>query len=192
MQDFYREHYRAYHERTFAVDPAAFLSPFLRALPAGAAVLDVGCGSGRDLLWLKNKGFSVTGLEKSPELADLARKNAGVPVIEADFETFDFSSLRFDAVLASAAFVHLPHERLEAVVRNVSRALAANGIFYTSLKMGGGASTDATGRVFYLWRDPDLREVFNRLGLSVLTFSRSASALNAEDVWLGYVLQRTC
>ncbi len=191
MSDFYREHYQAYSERTFHVNPAAFLTPLLKALPPGASLLDVGCGSGRDLLWFKNKGFQVTGLERSPGLARLARRNAGCQVIEADFETFDFSALAFDAILASGAFVHIPHERLEGVIGSIRRALVPNGLFYLSLKKGKGAETDGTGRTFYLWQASDLRQIFDRLGLAVLNSAKSESALNSKDLWLGYVLQVT-
>jgi len=37
----------------------------------------VGCGSGRDLLWMKKQDFDVIGFERSPGLAELARENAG-------------------------------------------------------------------------------------------------------------------
>ena len=113
MKDFYSKNYKQYHERTFSVDPSPFLSPFIRALPKGASILDVGCGSGRDLLWLKKRGFKVAGLERSAGLAELARKNSGCEVLECDFETFDFSQLSFDAVISSGSLVHISHEKFQ-------------------------------------------------------------------------------
>ena len=71
MKDFYRENHSKYFERTFNIDPSSFLLPPATKLAPGAFIVDVGCGSGRDLLWLKNRGFSVTGFERSPELAGL-------------------------------------------------------------------------------------------------------------------------
>lgn len=191
MTDFYHTHYKAYDQRTFTIDPSSFLSPFLKAIPHGASILDIGCASGRDLLWFKNKGFAVTGFEKSRGLAELARKNAGCEVIEGNFESYDFSALSFDAVLASGAFVHIPHDRLFSIIQNIRRALVNNGFFYISLKKGEGEKTDDTGRTFYLWQDAELRALFDRLGLDVLNFQSSESILNAKDVWLGYVLQST-
>ena len=55
------------------------------------------CGSGRDLLLMKKRGFDVIGFDRSPALAELARGNAACEVIEGDFETYDFSSMRVDA-----------------------------------------------------------------------------------------------
>ena len=47
----------------------------------------------RDMLWLSERGFQCTGLELSPELAAMARQHTGLLVIEADFESFDFSRM---------------------------------------------------------------------------------------------------
>jgi SAM-dependent methyltransferase len=77
--------------------------PLVEHLTPGSKVLDAGCGSGRDMLWLTERGFNCTGLERSPELAALAREHSGLPVIEADFETFDFSRMNMDAVLLIGA-----------------------------------------------------------------------------------------
>mgnify|MGYP006288743421 CR=1 FL=1 len=189
MTDFYQENYKAYDRRTFAIDPTPFLNPFLEAIPSGAAILDIGCASGRDLVWFKNKGFPVTGFERSPSLAGMARKNAQCDVIEGDFEVYDFSIFSFDAVLASGALVHIPHDRLLNVIRNISRGLAENGYLYISLKKGEGAKTDDTGRTFYLWQDADLRQIFDRTGFEVLNFQSSESVMNSKDMWLGYVLK---
>ena len=99
MSDFYQNNYRAYHEKTFSIDPSSFLEPFASHLAEDSLILDVGCGSGRDLLWLKNRGFKVIGFERSKGLAELARENVGCEVIEGDFETFDFSTLSVDAII---------------------------------------------------------------------------------------------
>jgi SAM-dependent methyltransferase len=105
MTDYYQQNYRTYHEKTFFVDPSSFLTPFAENLKPKATILDIGCGSGRDLLWLKKLGFKATGFERSPSLADLAGKNAGCDVIEGDFETYDFSNIQSDAVLFSGSLV---------------------------------------------------------------------------------------
>jgi len=94
ISDYYEDnYYQAYHEKTFLIDPTSFLEPFVESLHEGSLILDAGCASGRDLLWLKNRGFNVIGFEKSEQLARLARENAGCKVIEGDFEAYDFSEL---------------------------------------------------------------------------------------------------
>ena len=65
MADYYRTNHLPYHLRTCHLNPASFLTPLVNVLPPGSTVLDVGCGSGRDLLWLKQRGYRVTGLERA-------------------------------------------------------------------------------------------------------------------------------
>jgi hypothetical protein len=52
MSDYYTHHFQVYHARTFSVDPSSFLNPLAAHLSTGSTVVDVGCGSGRDILWL--------------------------------------------------------------------------------------------------------------------------------------------
>ena len=188
MEDYYRHHYTAYHEKTFHIDPSSFLEPLVRHLKAGDTVLDVGCGSGRDLCWLKAHGFNVTGFERSKGLAALARKHAGCEIIEDDFEVFDFSTLNVDAVLLSGSLVHVAQNRFEAVFENIVSGLKGGGILLVSLKQGYGSSTDADGRQFYFWQDLDLGDIFKRHVFRRIDFHRGVSKVNAKDIWLSYIL----
>jgi len=58
MKDFYQQNYNAYHEDTFGIDPSSFLDPLVKHLTPSASILDIGCGGGRDLCWLKQRGFN--------------------------------------------------------------------------------------------------------------------------------------
>jgi len=51
-----------YHDQTVSIDPASFLSPLIRCLSPSSVILDVGCGSGRDMRWLKDEGVSADGV----------------------------------------------------------------------------------------------------------------------------------
>ncbi|MDX2447465.1 MAG: methyltransferase domain-containing protein [Desulfobacterales bacterium] len=188
MEDYYQHHCTAYHKKTFHIDPSSFLEPLVRYLNPGGTVLDVGCGSGRDLLWLKEHGFYVRGFERSEGLATLARKHVGCDVIEGDFENFNFSKQTFDAILLSGSLVHIPHVRLEAVFSNVVSGLEEGGKVLVSLKEGIGSSMDEAGRTFYFWQDEDLRDIFSKPNFRVLDFHRGVSKVNKKDTWLSYVL----
>ena len=156
----------------------------------GSAVLDAGCGSGRDLLWLKNRGFHVTGFERSPGLAELARENAGCEVIQGDFELYDFFGFSADAIVLTGALVHVPHKRFRKVFGTVTGGLKNRGYVLVSLKEGTGKKTGSDGRIFYLWQDGNLRELFADSGFALLDFSRQMSAMGTGEVWVGHVLRR--
>ncbi|MGA8178676.1 MAG: class I SAM-dependent methyltransferase [Desulfobacterales bacterium] len=190
MADYYQENYKAYHEKTFSIDPSSFLTPLAQRLPAEAFVLDVGCGSGRDLLWMKKHGFDVIGFERSPGLAELAREITGCEIIEGDYETYDFSLIQVDAVLLVGVMVHVPRERFSNIFKNITSAIPDNGLVLTTLKEGSGDITYPDGRIFYLWEDPMAREMFDTLGFKVCDFSSSISKTGTGDVWMSYVLEK--
>lgn len=187
--DFYDTHSELYHERTFHLDPGDFLTPLMAKLSPGSLVLDVGCSSGRDLRWFKDRGYPVMGFEGSPCLAEMARINAECTVLEGDFTTFDFSGLSVDAILLIAALVHLPHGFFESVLRRISRALRKGGYLLITMKEGEGSFTDKEDRTFYLWNDDKLKPLFDKTGFYVCHYSRNKSKLGTGEVWLEYVLQ---
>ncbi len=188
MSDYYQKNYKAYHEKTFSIDPSSFLKPLAQRLPAKAFILDIGCGSGRDLLWMKKRGFNVIGFEQSEGLAELARENVGCEVIEGDFETYDFSRLSVDAILLVGALVHLPHERFKPVFQNISNCMRRRGKIFISMKEGNGHLKDSHERIFYLWQNDKLRRIFDELGYKVIYFNQQVSIIRDRDLWLGYVL----
>ena len=191
MTNYYEENYRRYHRQTFSIDPSSFLSPLAEVLCSGSKILDVGCGSGRDMCWFKDRGFRPTGFEFSHRLAVLAKKYSGCPVVEGDFETYDFSDMQVDALLLVGALVHVSHDRFLSALLNVLRALRPGGHLLLTLKEGRTQNEQDGNRIFYLWRDEDLRDIFDGLDLAVKDFSRQVSKIRETDVWLGYVLQRT-
>jgi SAM-dependent methyltransferase len=189
MSDYYDANAFDYQAETVNVDPSDFLAPLAERLTAGATVLDIGCGSGRDLLWLKNRGFQPTGFERSPRLADLARRHSKCDVIEGDFCLFDFSTIRFDALLLVGALVHLPRPQVRTVLSGILQALKPGGLVLLTLKEGRGENRQHDGRVFVQWMGPALETVFSGLNLTVRDHSRQISKIRPTDIWLGYLLQ---
>jgi len=191
MSDYYKHHFQVYHNRTFSIDPSPFLKPLTANLKTGSTIVDVGCGSGRDILWLKERGYHVIGLERSRGLAGLARKHTACRIIEADFETYDFSQMAVDALVLVGAMVHLSRPGFPLVLKSICRALKKAGCLLLTMKQGKGAETDSHGRKFTLWQDNELRDVFQSQNLVVLDFFCQPSIINTDDIWLGYVIRKT-
>nr|MBF0221038.1 class I SAM-dependent methyltransferase [Desulfobulbaceae bacterium] len=189
MSNFYDENYRQYFDSTVGIDPSAFLQPLADRLRPPATILDVGCGSGRDLLWLASRGYTPTGFELAPKLASLAREHANCPVIEGDFCHYDFSALRFSALVFVGSLVHLPKETLPLILKSTCLALAPDGLLLITLKEGRGFSCADDGRVFTLWSRKEIEKIFAAHNIQVLDFSKQVSKLRSNDIWLGYVLR---
>jgi SAM-dependent methyltransferase len=68
----------------------------LACFPPGARLLDLGCGPGGTLRFLRESGFEAQGLDRSPEL--LAEAGQYGPVLEADFHDLPLADEFFDGV----------------------------------------------------------------------------------------------
>jgi SAM-dependent methyltransferase len=191
MKDYYQQNYKDYHHQTFHVDPSSFLEPLVKYLPQNAFILDVGCGSGRDLCWFGQRGYKVLGFERSKALADLARKYAACQIIEDDFNTYDFSKLHVDAIILVGALVHVPHEKFKLTFKHITSGLPPDGKVLITLKQGEGTFTDDHGRIFFLWIEREIELIFSELGFVVLDFNSQVSKVRPNDVWLGYVLEKS-
>lgn len=100
-------------------------------IPAGAAVLDLGCGSGLPVAReLSTAGRRVTGVDISD--VQIGRARQLVPAAEfllADISTVEFAPESFDAVVAFFALIHLPLDDQLPLLRRVASWLRPGGLF---------------------------------------------------------------
>lgn len=80
------------------------------SLPAGARVLDAGCGSGRTLLELQRYG-QVSGIELSPQAAEIARGRGDYDVRIGRLEELPWEADSFDLVTCMDVIEHTPDDR---------------------------------------------------------------------------------
>ena len=122
------------------------------------AILDLGCGPGRDLHYFKSLGHDAIGLEGSMELVEMARRYAGSEVLHQDFMALELPQSRFDGVFANASLFHVPSQELPRVLRELHASLKPNGVLFSSNPRGNneeGFSGDRYSCFFDLdtWRD---------------------------------------
>ena len=94
----------------------------------GAKIADLGCGSGIFTQALADLGFSVTGVDLSPGLIDVARQRfPDVEFLVGDVENLPFDDGAFDGILLSGILHHLPDPK--PCAREVHRVLQHDGTF---------------------------------------------------------------
>lgn len=123
------------------------LHAFTEHLIAGARILDLGCGGGRDSEEMLRLGFDVESWDASPAIARQAEARIKTPVIVARFEDLN-TVAAFDAIWASASLLHVPLVSLPEILRRIHTALKPDGLHFASYKSGGSEGRDAVGRYF--------------------------------------------
>lgn len=158
--DYYNRHAAEFYDRTVELDLKEELERFILLLPEGAAVLDLGCGSGRDSLYMKEEGLDVTAMDASEELCELAQIHIGQDVLLMRFEEIDFMEV-FDGVWANASLLHVPLEELDEVLDKIIKSMKTEGILYMSFKYGDFSGI-RDGRYFKDYNTRELKELLGR------------------------------
>src|SRR5690606_11564639 len=124
-RDFY-QHRAAAWAAALPFEWSPWLDAFLDRLPAGARILELGCGDGREAARMIARGFEVVPSDGTPEMARLASERLGREVPVMRFDELDARE-EFDAVWSQAALLHVPEAELPDVLARVHRALKPGG-----------------------------------------------------------------
>ena len=133
--DYYNACAESYCENTLSIDMSDLLDKFLGLASYKGEILDWGCGSGRDSLYMMNKGFEVTSIDGSPEMCKIAEKHIGKPVICQTFEELNYKN-RFGGIWANASLLHCRYKQLPFLFNKALAALKDDGVFFASFKYG--------------------------------------------------------
>lgn len=173
---------------------------FEAAFKLGARVLDIGCGSGRDLALLLRISRDAYGLEACPEL--IAAAHAHHPELEQRIEqgalpncTMPFGG-NFDGILCSAMLMHIEPQNYEACVAFIWRALKPQGILLYSVPSARGDvdesnNRDAAGRLFVADAAQRLKTLFLAHGFKLIEEFENEDSLGRDGVrWASVLMQR--
>ena len=134
-KQYYKEKSQEFFDSTVIADVSPLHERFLKYLSAGAHILDLGCGSGRDTKVFLDRGYFVDAVDGSEELCALASEYTGIEVKCQDFMTINCKD-QYDAIWACASLLHIPSTQLPSLFGKLCDALHADGIFYMSFKYG--------------------------------------------------------
>ncbi len=104
------------------------LESLLGDLPAGADVLDVGCGGGSPVTRALSERCALTGVDISPvQVEEARRRMPGARFIAADIMTLHFDAESFDAIVSFYALFHLPRDEHRPLLERFAGWLRPGG-----------------------------------------------------------------
>ena len=128
------ERYAEEATETPGEDREWYTSLVIKTLPAGAEVLDLGCGAGVPTTQRLAQHFTVTGVDISTEQVARARRNVpNATFIEKDMTHLVLPPARFDAVVAFFSIIHVPRDEQFGLLRAIATWLRPGGVFVGSV-----------------------------------------------------------
>jgi SAM-dependent methyltransferase len=144
------------------------------------AILDFGCGPGRDLKAFAELGHIAVGLEGAARLAVMARAHNGGEVWQQDFLKLDLPDRHFDGVFANAALFHVPSQELR------------RGVLFASNPHGHNEEGWNRGRYGVYHDLENWRRNMSAAGFAELThYYRPDDLPRAQQPWLASVWRKS-
>ena len=146
--DHYNQRADDFWEGTRGHDVTQNIDALLQHIEGNApfAILDFGCGPGRDLKSFTGRGHRAVGLEGSGRFAEMARAYSGCEVLHQDFLKLDLPAAAFDGVFANASLFHVPSQELPRVLRQLHATLKPGGVLFASNPHGDNSEGWNRGR----------------------------------------------
>ena len=144
----------------------------------GMRVLDAGCGTGRMARYLTDHGCAVTGVDLSPGMLAMARRDhPDLDVREASVTDLPFEGDAFDGVLLWYSLIHLTDAELPVALSQVSRVVRPGGLVLVAFQVGDGV-WDVGSRLRE--RGHDVRLVRHQRGPTEMLDALAAAGLVKE------------
>jgi SAM-dependent methyltransferase len=163
------------------------LDALLSLLPAGARILELGCGNGMDAAYMQERGFDVDATDGTPGMVAEARKHVGDRARLLRFQDLDAIGAH-DGVWACASLLHVPAPALPDILARVHRALRPSGAFTASFKGGTGEGRDHMGRYFNYPSVQGLNAAYRQAGWTDLALETNMGsgfdALPTQWLWM--------
>ena len=189
--DYYNENAEKYFDLTYNADMSIQYNHFLQYVKRDGKILDFGCGSGRDSLYFKNKGYDVTAIDGSEELCKIAREYTGIDVKNMKFDEFNDVDY-YDGIWACGTLLHLHNSEILEVLKKLRDALKDTGYMFVALKNGKGEEQILDGRYYNYFELNDVENLVELIKMDIVEVYMSRSVSNPEETkyWNNFILKK--
>lgn len=134
------------------------IEELVELLPQSGKVLDLGCGTGGNSIFLSEKGFNVTCIDADKEAIDEIKKNyPKVNAINKNILDFDFPKNEYDLILALNVLSFFDAEDVKLIIKNIIKSLKENSLAHLQV-----FSTNEPNKKFkHLFTEEELKQVFS-------------------------------
>lgn len=175
----------------------AQLYDFLKLLPSGGRILDVGCAGGRDCKEFVENGFEVVGIDVVEEFLEEAKKNVpNAKFFNMDLLKLNFPAGYFDGIWSAAVLLHIQRKDIQKVLQSYYEILKPGGKLFIGLKLGEGQEfvTDKLSeekRFFVYYKKDEIVELLEKHKFKILQSFIIADEAERKDIfWIRFIAEK--
>jgi ubiquinone/menaquinone biosynthesis C-methylase UbiE len=199
MTDIYKKNQAAYDQIVMEFarlnhtdlkgDMLVLAQKFIQQVGRNGSVLDIGCGTGRDIAYFELQGLHVTGLDLSAGMLAYARQQVHAGLVMMNMCRLGFRTAHFDGAWSCASLLHLPKQAVPSALQEICRVLKPGGQFYLTIQEGAsetwnGGYIDGVMRFFARYQADEMKALLTNNGFSVAEIG-SFQGYN-QRIWLSY------
>ncbi|SFR57695.1 class I SAM-dependent methyltransferase [Anaeromicropila populeti] len=192
-KNYYNRNAREYADMSFEVDVTEHYNNFLKYIPENGKIIDIGCGSCRDVLAFMRKGYCVDALDQSEEFCRLALERYKIEVINESIEEWvKKNTHKYNGIWACASMHHLKKEDFVRFVECLDSNLVEQGVCYISLKNGIKTGEDKNGRYQQNYsKDNMIQILLMNEKLQIRMLNESDDKMGRNDfTWINVIVQK--
>lgn len=151
-----------------------WIKEFVLELPKGGRVLDLGCGSGKDVDVFNQLGFDSIGVDASKGmLREAKRIHPKIKLFLMDIRSLEFSDNYFNGVWSWSVLTHLKDNDKLTSLKEAHRVLKKGGIFSQTVWRGRDLfiykfHKNVTPRPHFLLSTPSWKRLYKEVGFTNL------------------------
>ena len=170
------------------------LVEWLQYLPAGANLLDLGCGGGQDAGDLVRRGYRIVGVDRTSALLSAGRRRyPSLPLVRADLRDLPFQVLSFDGLWAAASLMHFPKPEARRILADLCGLARPGGLFAATVTYGVASRLVTNGwvpgRYFARWKKDELARAVRRAGWTILELNVVTNR-ERKGRWINFIARR--
>ncbi len=152
-------------------------------------LVDIGCGTGRDMAWFESQGVAVTGIDLSMGMLTYAGENVRGNLASMNMRYLGFRDAYFEGAWCCASLLHLPKTEAGFALREIHRVLRSGGWLILFVQEGNGegweeGSVPGIEHFFARYQGEEMRDLLSGNGFNVL---KTGSSQTPRRKWLSFV-----